>query len=86
MFGGYSGEGAMKRLGNETGGRVFRVDRKHTLDDIYKEIEEDMRTQYSIAYSSTNTTRDGAFRKIEIRPKNKDLKIQARRGYFAPKN
>ena len=86
MFGGYSGEGAMKRLGNETGGRVFRVDRKHTLDDIYKEIEEDMRTQYSIAYSSTNTTRDGAFRRIEIRPKNKDLKIQARRGYFVPKN
>ncbi len=86
MFGGYSGEGAMKRLGNETGGRVFRVDRRNTLDQIYKEIEDDMRTQYAISYSSSNAVRDGGFRRIEIRPKNKDLKIQARRGYYATKN
>ncbi|MBE0659322.1 MAG: VWA domain-containing protein [Bryobacteraceae bacterium] len=86
MFGGYSGEGAMKRMGNETGGRIFRVDRRNSLDDIYKQIEEDMRTQYAIGYSSSNPNRDGAFRRVEIRPKNKDLKIQARRGYYAPKD
>jgi len=86
MYGGYSGEGSMKKLGNETGGRIFRVERNRTLDSIYAEIEQDMRTQYAIGYSSSNPTRDGSFRKIEIRPKNKDLKIQARRGYFAEKN
>ena len=86
MFGGYSGEGAMKRMGNETGGRIFRVDRRNSLDDIYKQIEEDMRTQYAIGYSSSNQNRDGAFRRVEIRPRNKDLKIQARRGYYAPKD
>jgi VWFA-related protein len=76
----------MKRLGNETGGRIFRVDRKNSLEETYKEIEQDMRTQYAIGYASSNTVRDGGFRKVEIRPKDKNLKVQARRGYFSPKD
>jgi len=83
VYAGYSGEGAMKRMANETGGRVFRVDRRNSLEENYKEIEQDMRTQYAITYASTNTARDGTFRRVEIRPKNKNLKVQARRGYFA---
>jgi len=86
LYAGYSGDGAMKRMANETGGRIFRVDRNHTLDETYKEIEQDMRTQYAIGYVSSNTARDGSFRKVEIRPKDKNLKVQARRGYFAAAN
>ncbi len=82
MFGG-GGGGALKRLSEETGGRLFRVDRKHTLHDIFDEIQSEMRSQYAITYTPTNATRDGSFRKIEIKAANKDMKVQARKGYYA---
>ena len=83
MFGG-AGEGEMRKLTEETGGRVFRVDRKNRLSDIYDQLQQELRSQYVIAYSPTNPERDGKFRKVEIRLKDrKDLKVQARKGYYA---
>jgi VWFA-related protein len=82
-MGGGGGGGTLKSLSNDTGGRVFRVDRKNSLDDIFREIQEEMRSQYSIGYAAANSKRDGSFRKIEIRMANKDLKVQARKGYYA---
>jgi VWFA-related protein len=76
-------DSALKRISNDTGGRVFRVSRKNTLESIFKEIQEEMRSQYALGYTSTNPNKDGSFRKIEIRSTDKDLKIQARKGYFA---
>jgi VWFA-related protein len=85
MFG-YSGdEGALRKMSEETGGRVFRVDRKHTLHDIFTEIQDEMRSQYAAAYTPANSARDGSFRRIEVRPNSKDLKAQARKGYYATK-
>jgi VWFA-related protein len=81
MFGGGSGD--LKRMSEETGGRMFKVDRKHTLQDIFDEIQNEMRSQYAIAYTPTDSTRNGEFRKIEIRTEKKDLKVQARKGYYA---
>jgi VWFA-related protein len=80
---GGGGDRELRRLAEETGGRVLRVDRKHTLHDIFKEIQDDLRTQYSIGYTPTNLAKDGSFRKIEIKTSDKDLKVQARKGYFA---
>ena len=85
MFGG-GGEGELKKLSDETGGRVLKVDRKNTLDDIFKEIQEEMRSQYAIAYAPTNPKKDGAFRKLEFKMANKDYKVQARKGYYAVTN
>ncbi len=89
MFGrmfGYSGdEGLLKRLSEETGGRVFQVDKKHTLQEIFDQIQEEMRSQYAMTYSPSNTARDGSFRRIEIKTNDKDLKVQARKGYYATK-
>jgi VWFA-related protein len=82
-MGGGGGGGTLKSLSNDTGGRVFRVDRKNSLDDIFREIQEEMRSQYSIGYAAANSKRDGSFRKIEIRMANKDLKVQARKGYYS---
>ncbi len=82
-FGG-GGEGALKKMSEETGGRLFHVDRKNSLESIFQEIQEEMRSQYAVSYSSTNASRDGGYRKLEIKPKSKDLKVQARKGYFAP--
>ncbi len=82
-FGGGQGEGDLRRMSNETGGRVFKVDRKNSLDDIFRDLQEEMRSQYAIGYSPTNGAKDGSFRKLEIRTSSKDLKVQARRGYYA---
>ena len=85
MFGG-GGEGDLKKMSEETGGRVLKVDRKNTLDDLFKEIQEEMRSQYAIAYAPTNPKKDGAFRKLEFKMANKDYKVQARKGYYAVAN
>ena len=85
-FGGGGGEGELKKMSDETGGRVLKVDRKNTLDDIFKEIQEEMRSQYAIAYSPTNPKKDGTYRKLEFKMANKDYKVQARKGYYAVAN
>jgi VWFA-related protein len=81
-FGGTS-DSYLKRMAEETGGRVFHIDHKHTLMDAFRDLQEEMRSQYSVAYSSTNPESDGTFRHIEIRTSNRDLKVQARKGYYA---
>ena len=76
-------EGVLKRMAGDTGGRVFDLDRRNSLEDAFRQIQEEMRSQYAIGYSSTNTKKDGSFRKIEIRTTNKDHKVQTRKGYYA---
>ncbi len=80
---GGNGNGDMSKMSSETGGRVFRVDRKNTLDDIFKDLQDEMRSQYSIGYTSPHTAKDGSYHKIEIKVANKDYKVQARKGYYA---
>jgi VWFA-related protein len=85
MFGG-GGEGELRKMSSETGGHVFSVDKKHPLSEIFKEIQDELRNQYSIAYVPTNSNRDGSFRHIEIKVNNKDYRAQARNGYYATPN
>jgi len=80
----YGGDmGTLKRMSEETGGGVFEVKRNLSLDQIFKEIENEMRTQYAIGFAPTNSKKDGTFRKIEFKMANKDYKVQARKGYYA---
>jgi VWFA-related protein len=79
---GYGGDGDLKKMSEETGGRLFRVDRKHTLDDIFRDIQEEMRTQYAIGYVPPPERTPG-FHKLEIKTAKKDFKVQARKGYFS---
>ena len=81
-FGG-GGEGELRRMSSETGGEVFKVDRGHSLDDIFREIQEAMRSQYAITYQPPNPKRDGSYHKTDIKLANKDYKVQARKGYYA---
>ncbi|MFN0102477.1 MAG: VWA domain-containing protein [Bryobacteraceae bacterium] len=83
-FGGAS-DGDLKKMSEETGGRLFHVGRNNTLEAIFGQIQEEMRSQYALAYSPTNEQRDGSFRKLEIRPNDKTLKVQARKGYYSSK-
>lgn len=82
---GGGGGSAMRKMSDETGGRVYKVDRKHTLNQVFQELQEEMRSQYSIAYTPTNDRKDGTYRKIDIKLSSKDLKAQARKGYYAIK-
>jgi VWFA-related protein len=82
-IGGGQGEGDLRRMSTETGGRVFKVDRKNSLDDIFRDLQEEMRSQYSIGYAPPGGKKDGSYHKIEIRAANKDYKVQARKGYYA---
>lgn len=80
---GYSGESDMRKLTEETGGRVINVGNKFDkLRDAFDQIANELRSQYNIGYTSTNTKMDGSYRKIEIKNKQ-SYKIQARAGYYA---
>ncbi len=82
-LGGGAGESELRRMSSETGGQVFKVDRSHSLDDIFKELQDEMRSQYAITYQPPNPKRDGSYHKIDIKLANKDYKPQARKGYYA---
>ena len=83
-FGGYSGDREMKKLTEETGGRVIEVGNKfEKLKQGFDEIANELRSQYNIGYTPTNSKLDGTFRKVQIQTNNKDYKIQARTGYYA---
>ena len=84
VFGGVS-DSELRRMAEETGGHVFHVDRKMTLQDAFTELQNEMRSQYAIGYTPTNPNKDGTFRRIEIRTNNKEWKVQARKGYYASK-
>jgi VWFA-related protein len=78
-------DSALRQMSEDTGGHVFHIDRKTTLQQAFDELQEEMRSQYAIGYTPTNPAKDGTFRKIEIRTGNKDWKVQARKGYYAIK-
>jgi VWFA-related protein len=80
----YSGKGKMIKLTQETGGRVIVVGNKSDkLKDAFNQIANELRNQYSIGYTPTNSALDGTLRKVEIHAKNKDYRIQARTAYYA---
>jgi VWFA-related protein len=82
---GYYGEGEMRKLTEQTGGRVINVGNKFDkLRDAFDQIASELRSQYNIGFTSTNTKLDGAYRKLEIKNKQ-NYKIQARAGYYAGK-
>lgn len=87
-YGGFGnpGDGDLRKMSEDTGGRVYRVDRKYTLEMIFDELQKELRSQYTLAYSSSNPAKDGAFRKLEVKARNKDFKVQARKGYYAGKD
>jgi len=78
------GDKVLKYLARETGGRAFFPFAATDLAANFEEIARELRSQYSLAYVSTHSARDGTFRNISIRPRGKDLNVRAKSGYFAP--
>jgi Ca-activated chloride channel family protein len=77
--------GTLKKIAAETGGRAFFPKNEDDLDKAYVQIDEDLRSQYILAYTPANSVKDGSFRTIQVKIKNHgDLTVRHRRGYFAP--
>jgi len=82
-MGGYSGEGEMRKLTEATGGRVINVGNKFDkLKEAFDQIAAELRSQYNLGYTSTNTLLDGSYRKLEVKSKQ-NYKVQCRAGYYA---
>lgn len=78
--------GTLKKIAAETGGRAFFPRNEGDLDTAFAQIDEDLRSQYILAYTPANGARDGSFRTIQVKVRNHgDLTVRHRRGYFAPK-
>jgi hypothetical protein len=81
------GKQVLERLCGETGGRVFEVSRKQPIDDIYKQIAEELRSEYRLGFTPQDKAASYGFHQIDLTlkdpEKNKKLNIQVRSGYFA---
>ena len=78
-----SGAGALRKMSEQTGGTAFKVSRGNRLAEIFRRIEEEMRSQYSLGYSPSRGLGAPGFRKISLKSPRRGLKIQARDGYYA---
>lgn len=77
-------EDVLRRLGDETGGRAYFPRGPDDLMDDFRQIESEMRSQYLVAYSPSNVTHDGRFRRVEVRVNARpEARIIHRRGYYA---
>jgi VWFA-related protein len=77
--------GVAHRLTEDTGGRLIVIRSERNLEEAFDQISEELRSQYTLGYYPTNTARDGKFRKIKVEMGNHDLKVLARKGYYAPR-
>ncbi|HLG15921.1 MAG TPA: VWA domain-containing protein [Blastocatellia bacterium] len=78
-------EDVLHRLAAETGGRAYFPHGPDDLLEAFRQIDNELRSQYLVAYSPSNTARDGSFRRIEVRLNGRpDVRVVHRRGYYAP--
>ena len=77
-------EFVLKQLANETGGRAFFPTSVSELPTLYQQISEELANQYSLAYSSRNTSRNGAWRRLVVRLTRPGMQPRTRQGYFGP--
>lgn len=80
---------ALQRISEETGGKAFFPEDISEIGNIVAEIAYELRNQYSIGFISSNSLRDGSWRRMKIRLEAKDasnLHVRHRRGYYAPKS
>jgi len=76
------GRKTMRRLAEETGGRYFEVSKNKSISQIYTEIEDEMRNQYSVAYTSDRADGSKSYRKITLTVAGKNLTARTRPGYY----
>lgn len=76
------GKRVLQRLSKETGGGFFEVSKKHPLDETFARIQEELRSQYSLAFSPDSNDSDN-YHRVELTTVKSDLKVQTREGYYS---
>ena len=79
------GDKVLERIADATGGRAFFPFQMRDVSDAFLSIQEELRSQYAMAYKPANFIADGRYRTIEILAQDKGLKVRTRKGYYAPK-
>ncbi|HVL69179.1 MAG TPA: VWA domain-containing protein [Vicinamibacterales bacterium] len=77
-------EFVLRQLAQETGGRSFFPTNVNELPKIYEQISQELSTLYSIAYSSRNPVRNGAWRRVVVRVNREGMVARTRQGYYGP--
>jgi VWFA-related protein len=80
------GDKVLERMADATGGRAFFPFKIQEVSTAFSEIQDELRSQYQLAYKPAGFKADGLYHSIDIMAENhKNLKVRARKGYFAPK-
>jgi len=74
----------LRQFAQETGGRAFFVQKAEELTSVYGQIADELSSQYSVGYASTNQQRDGKWRKVTVQVTRPNVTTRTRRGYYAP--
>ena len=77
------GKKVLEQISKETGGRMFEVSKKDTVEQIYAQISDELRNQYNLGFTPTGDTAGAGYHKIQLTAKKKDLSVQTRDGYYA---
>ncbi len=78
------GDIILKEITTETGGRIFFPFKVDELEDAFRQINQELRSQYNLGFLSSNPVRDGKYRRIEVKVAQSNLKLNYRKGYYAP--
>ena len=78
------GDRVLERISDATGGRAFFPFKIQAVADAFSAIQDELRSQYALAYKPADFVSDGRFRSIDILADKKNMHIRARKGYFAP--
>ena len=78
------GDQILKLISEQTGGRFFAPFKIEDVANAFQEIQEELRSQYAVAYKPPDFKADGHYRSIEISAREKHIHIRARKGYYAP--
>lgn len=81
------GQSSMEAMSSQSGGKAFVAEKVEDLEAVFRQIADELQAQYLFGYYSTDERADGGFRRITVRvPKEPDLRVRARQGYYAPKS
>jgi Ca-activated chloride channel family protein len=78
------GDKVLERMAEATGGRAFFPFKIEDVSNAFAEIQDELRSQYAVAYKPADFRADGRYRSIEIVSDNKKYHVRARKGYYAP--
>ena len=76
------GKKILERISKATGARLFEVSKKQAIEQIYDQIQEELRNQYSLGYTPDRADAGVGYHQIRLKTKQKDLIVQARDGYY----